>query len=155
MSDSASFEAFFRATEAGVRFALTASLGSDLGREAAAEGFAYAWQHWERIRQIENPAGFVFRVGLRKGRRMRPRTRIPVYATGSEDPREHYEPRLVWALGRLSRRQREAVLLVHGAGWSYRQAAALLSVTPATVQAHVRRGLIKLRADLGVDNVGP
>ncbi len=150
-TDDGSFEAFFRANEAGVRYALVASLGFETGREACAEAFAYAWENWPRVRAMENAAGYVFRVGQRRGRRARPM--LPLH--DADIPVEEnvaVEPALTEAIARLPRRQRQSVLLVHGAGWSIRQAAALLGVSAPTVQTHLARGLESLRRSLGVDD---
>jgi len=43
------------------------------------------------------------------------------------------------------------VLLVHGYHWTYREVAELLEVSVSTVQAHVDRGMSKLREALGVE----
>ncbi len=51
------FEAFFRDTEPKLRRALVATYGPDQGRDAAAEALAYAWEHWERLSKMANPAG--------------------------------------------------------------------------------------------------
>ncbi len=43
------FTEFARVLEPGLRRALTAGFGSEVGREAAAEALVYGWQHWERV----------------------------------------------------------------------------------------------------------
>jgi RNA polymerase sigma-70 factor (ECF subfamily) len=60
------------------------------------------------------------------------------------------EPRLPQALGRLSERQRVAVVLVHCLGWTQEEVADLLKISRGSVQTHVDRGLRRLRASLGV-----
>ena len=62
-----------------------------------------------------------------------------------------FEPALRPALERLSPRQRVAVVLVHGLGYTHKDAARLIGIRPATLQKHVERGMAKLRIDLGVD----
>ena len=54
---SAAFEEFFRETEPKLRRALVAAYGLEEGRDAAAEALAYAWEHWERLRDIANVPG--------------------------------------------------------------------------------------------------
>jgi RNA polymerase sigma factor (sigma-70 family) len=63
-----------------------------------------------------------------------------------------FEPGLEPALASLSRRQRQAVVLIHGYGYTQRETAALLGVSASSVQNHMERGLAKLRFALGVDN---
>ena len=60
------------------------------------------------------------------------------------------EPGLPGALARLSERQRVAVILVHSLGWSQTEAAELLGVSLGTVRTHLKRGLERLRSELGV-----
>lgn len=139
--------------EAPVRYALGASLGFEVGREACAEAFAYAWENWSRVREMHNPAGYVFRVGQRRGRRLRPMLSLREADLPMVQGPTVVEPALATAIAQLPERQRQSILLVHGAGWSIRQAANLLGVAPATVQSHLRRGLKSLRRSLGVDDV--
>jgi DNA-directed RNA polymerase specialized sigma24 family protein len=53
----------------------------------------------------------------------------------------------------LSEPQRVAVFLVHGFGYSVREVAELLDVTPSTVQRNADRALAGLRDSLGVSHV--
>jgi len=64
------FTDFVLANERRLRHALTAALGYDLGKDAAAEALAYGWEHWERVGAMENPIGYLFVVGRARGRRM-------------------------------------------------------------------------------------
>jgi hypothetical protein len=50
-----SFAAFVKETEPPLRHALV-GLGQDRGLEATAETLAYAFENWERIESMENPA---------------------------------------------------------------------------------------------------
>jgi RNA polymerase sigma factor (sigma-70 family) len=61
------------------------------------------------------------------------------------------EPALVPALKSLSARQRTAVVLVHGFGWTIREVAELTGTKVTTVQNHLERGLAKLRRALEGD----
>jgi RNA polymerase sigma factor (sigma-70 family) len=60
------------------------------------------------------------------------------------------EPELLPALAALTERQRVAVVLVHGFGWTHREVAELTDIAVTSVQNHVERGLEKLRAALEV-----
>jgi RNA polymerase sigma-70 factor (ECF subfamily) len=75
-----SFTEFVVGTETRLRHALTAAFGPERGREGAAEALAYGWEHWDRIGKMENPAGYLYRVGRDHARRMTPR-RVPVSQT--------------------------------------------------------------------------
>lgn len=51
----------------------------------------------------------------------------------------------------LTENQRTAVFLIHGFQWTYREAADVLGVSTSMVQAHVERGMTKLREGPGVE----
>ena len=54
--DEAEFESFLNQVEPGLRRALFSVLGVDRGREAtAAEALAWAWEHWRRVKRMDNP----------------------------------------------------------------------------------------------------
>lgn len=98
---------------------------------------------------MENPAGYLWAVGRNHALRQRRRRtlqlpEVPVHAM------PWVEPDLPVALGRLSDRERAAVVLVHGVGWSYAEVADLFGIGKSTVQKHVDRGMGKLRRRLGV-----
>ena len=65
-------------------------------------------------------------------------------------PEPMVEPGLGEALGRLTDRQRAAVVLVHGYGWTMREVAELNGSKVTSVQNHLERGLSKLRRALEV-----
>ena len=142
------FTEFFEQTEPKLRNALVAAYGVETGTEAACEALAFAWEHWDRVRSMDNPIGYLFRVGRSKSRRFRRRPPLPVVRPSN--PLPWVEPALPKALGRLSQRQRVAVILVHSLGWTYAETADLLGVSIGTVETHVQRGLGRLRRSLGV-----
>jgi DNA-directed RNA polymerase specialized sigma24 family protein len=143
-ADETEFRAFFSVAEPRLRRALVAAYGPERGREAAAEGLAFAWEHWDELRTMNNPIGYLYRVGQS---RTRPRKSRAVF--GRPDAGELWvEPGLAGALAQLSDRQRVAVVLVHGFGWSLREVADLTGTAPTTIQNHVARGLARLRAAL-------
>jgi RNA polymerase sigma factor (sigma-70 family) len=143
------FTIFVDAHEAGLRSALTASLGWDLGREAAAEAFAYGWENWERVSQMRNPVGYLYRVGRNKGRRMRPRQPI-AFPPPTAVAEPWIEPGLPAALAALPERQRVVVWMLHSMDLSMSQVASLLGITKSSVQRHAERGMASLRSKMGV-----
>ena len=141
-----SFTSFVRETEPKLRAALVARFGTERGREATAEALAYGWEHWERIRPMHNPAGYLYRVGQHTGFRRPRRTTFPEIPHHS-DPA--VEPGLPKALARLSPRQRTAVVLVNCYAWTPVEVAEFLDVSVSTVRNHLDRGMRRLRATLG------
>ena len=142
-----SFTSFVRETEPKLRAALVAYFGTDRGREATAEALAYGWEHWERIRHMENLAGYLYRVGQHTGFRKPRRVLFPEAKYQSAPV---VEPALPKAMARLSPRQRTAVVLVHCYEWTPVEVAGLLDVSVSTVRNHLDRGMKKLRAILEV-----
>lgn len=148
MGERVEFRAFVEEVEPRLRSSLVALCGPERAREAVQEALIYAWEHWERVRQMTNPAGYLYRVA-----RSRIRWRRPVrllFAADDETRIPEVEPALNGALGRLTERQRVVVLLVEGADWTYDEVAQLLDVSVSTVRKHLSRGLDRLRTQLGV-----
>jgi RNA polymerase sigma-70 factor (ECF subfamily) len=142
-----SFTAFVKETEPRLRHALVAAFGQDRGLEATAVALAYAFEHWDRIENMENPAGYLYRVG--KSRVPFERIR-PSFAPVPVEQTPNIEPGLPAALRRLSEKQRVAVVMIHAYGWSREETASLMGLSMSTVDTHLQRGLSKLRRGLGV-----
>ena len=145
------FTEFFVEVEPRLRYALTASLGVDLGGEATAEALAYGWEHWGRVGRMDNPAGYLYRVGRSRGRSLR--RRFSSLPPVREVSLPWVEVGLPAALAELSERQRVAVILVHSLGWTQTEVGELLGVSQGAVRTHLERGLKRLREKLGVTNV--
>ncbi len=137
-----------RAEEPRIQRALSAGYGPEIGREATLEAFEYGWEHWNRIQDMSNPAGYLYRVGSRCATRLR-RNRESMLLT-AEVPSEWdpwVEPGLDGALDQLTSAQRTVVVLIHGFGWTYQEVSELLGVRRSTVQRHADRALSKLRSE--------
>jgi len=98
---------------------------------------------------MENPAGYLYRVGRSRTTSGR---RLPSFVPVPADRLPEVEPGLPAALGGLSDKQRVAVVMVHGYGWPRQETADMLEVTVSTLDTHLQRGLAKLRNALGVDS---
>ena len=144
------FVEFVEANESRLRHALTAALGFEAGKEAAAEALAYGWEHWDRVEAMGNPVGYLYTVGRSKGRKLLSWAR-PVFPSIPEDRTPWFEPGLPDALAALPQRERTGVLLLHGYGWHMTEVAETLGVSKSTVQTHAERGMRKLRRKLGVE----
>lgn len=144
------FESFFVENEPAIRRALAARFGNEIGRDSTAEAFAVAWCTWDRVADMKNPAGYVYRIAdrwaLRQTRRESPAT---INEEAVED--SYRDPELAAAVKQLSPRQREAVVLVKGLGMTYQEAAELIGCSRSSLQKHVERGLSSLRKTLEVN----
>lgn len=143
-----SYADFVQEAEPRLRRALVARYGSDLGRELTAAALAYGWENWLRLAAMDNPIGYLYRVGQSKSRRwLRPKPSFPAPANVGLP---WVEPGLPGALRSLTANQRQAVVLVHGYGYTHAEVSELLGLSRSTVQNHVERGLKKLRSELEV-----
>ena len=156
-ADVESFTVFVGRYQPMLRNALIAVTGPDLAGDAVNEALLYCWQRWDQVRGMENPGGYLWSVGRSKGRDLlrkrrrgdRVRPVLPlVPAAGSP----WVEPALPEALAHLSERQRVAVFLIHGFGWTHSEVAEFLGLSVSTVQKHAERGLAKLQRALGAQS---
>ncbi|GAA1605238.1 RNA polymerase sigma factor [Actinoplanes couchii] len=151
------FEAFYRANADRVYRALAVTLRSDdLAAEAVSEAMARACARWPTVSRLDNPAGWVFRVGLnwatswwRKVRRERPpadeadhpRSRPPDTAVGARD-----------ALAKLPESQRAVITCRVLLELTTAETAAALRITEGTVKSRLSRGLAALRHELNSED---
>lgn len=141
------FAEFVVEAEPRLRRALIAVWGSELGREATVDALVYGWLNWDRVRNMANPIGYLYRVGRNS---VRPRKPVPVFEDQVTFQDPWVEPELEKSLRGLSEPQRVAVTLHHCFEWTYEEIADLLDVAVSTVRNHLNRGMRKLRVALGV-----
>lgn len=147
------FERFFRDAEPRLRAAFVARYGPSTGRAVTVDALSYAWEHWQRLASMDNPMGYLYRVG-QSASRSYSTVELPWQHTATRvDDNAEFVPELAPALAGLPEQQRVVVVLVHGLGWTHRDTAELLEVSPSTVQTHVERALASLRAALEVTDV--
>jgi DNA-directed RNA polymerase specialized sigma24 family protein len=144
-----SFSEWAALCEPKLRHALTASFGSQLGKDAAADALAHVWEHWSEVRLKDNPLGYAYGVGRNMARRGA--RRRPVFLPVVSERLPTVEPRLPEAIARLPERQRVVITLVYGYEWTLSEVADLLGTAKTTVQNHAERGLAGLRKSLGVE----
>ncbi len=138
------FERFAALAETKLRRAYIAAYGTDRAAEATAEALAWAWEHRERLAAMENPVGYLYRVGQSRTRPRKHPLLPPPAALGVPD----VEPRLIEELASLPERQRVAVWLVHACEWTHREVGEALDISTSAVSTHVARGTERLRARL-------
>lgn len=145
------FTDFVTANEASLRRALIAAVGGEAGREAARDALAYGWEHWARVKEMDNPIGYLYRVGVRRARRAG-RRRWVLFDDGAPREMPDIEPGLIPALGSLSERQRTVVVMVHCFQMSLAEVGEVLGIGKTSVQNHLARGIARLRKKMGVEN---
>jgi DNA-directed RNA polymerase specialized sigma24 family protein len=141
--------AFVEGNRDRLRQAFIARFGVEVGCEATSDALAYAFEHWPRVSLMENPVGYLFRVGQSSARRQfrwsRPISLPP--PTSGRVP--EIEPGLAKALVKLSHERRVIVLLVHAHDWTYHAVAGFLDISVVKVRNELHRGLQQLRNELG------
>jgi RNA polymerase sigma-70 factor (ECF subfamily) len=144
------FDGFFVRHHAEIVRALSLTLGdAEFGRDAAAEGFARALQRWSTVSTYENPAGWVYRVGLnwaRSRRRKFRRERVGLIVDGPSPSVTPRDAALIEALRQLSIEHRTVVVGKFYLDWSEAQLAAALDIAPGTVKSRLSRALTQLAA---------
>lgn len=145
------FTDFYRVSWPGIARALSLALGDhDLGVEATDEGMARAYPRWDKLRHYDNPAGWVYRVGLNWARSYHRRLarRLPFAHPESADPAPVDDPVVRRALMELPLRLRTVVVCRLLLDWSVADTAAALGVRPGTVQSRLHRALQSLQTSL-------
>ncbi len=134
------------------------------GDEAAAEdvtqdAFVKAYQALDSFRGEASLETWFYRILVRQAHNYR-RWRAVRTLWQRESEEEFPDPtstvqgdpglrrRIAHALDQLSRRQREAFILVHLEGFTVQECADFLGKPSGTVKSHLHRALVKLRAEL-------
>jgi len=141
------FSAFVCDVEPRLRRALVGVVGADRAPDAVAEALTWAWENWARVRAMQNPAGYLYRVARSHGRVRPPKKPTFIAETARSLP--DVEPALPSALQALPERQRTVVWLIYACEWSYAEVAEALDISASAVGTHARRGLRSLRSQLG------
>lgn len=147
-------EAFVRSLYPRVRGLLHLHTGDpDLAADLTQETLARVWARWPRVRRLTSPQAYTFRIALNLSAswfRRRARERRATARLGgdgvAEPPTSADQLAVREAVLRLSRRQREVVLLRYFAGLSVDETAGALRCAPGTVMTHTHRALAHLRA---------
>jgi len=138
---AASFEEFFRAEQLRLHRVLFAITGSqpeveDIGQEA----FLRLWERWDRVNQMDDPAGYLHRTAIRFPRSF-PKIRARLETCCARFAAAGRIRRVRGTFGRgvgarlASPRQRAAIVLTEALGYSADEAGKLLGIKGSTVRA--------------------
>lgn len=148
----ADFSSFYAVEWQGVFRPLAVILRDvDLAHEATDEAMTRAYQHWRRVRRMNNPSGWVYRVALNWSRTQLRRRAVAarLLPHRKQDLREPMvEPGLAAALAQLPLPQREVVVLRYVLDWSESEIAAALGIPRGTVKSRLHRALAHLREEM-------
>jgi RNA polymerase sigma factor (sigma-70 family) len=153
------FEAFFESESSRLFRAARLLTGShEEAEELCQEAFFKVWQRWDRVGTMDNPAGYLYRTALNDYRKWHRRAllkaRQVLRPTSPEDPQLTIEARDTFArwLGRLTPRQRSAVVLTAWLGFSTEHAADAMQVKPGTIHVLLSQARSSLKEAVRPDH---
>lgn len=145
------FAAFYRDAYQRVARALAYTLGdTDLAAEATDEAMARAYLHWHAVHAYDNPAGWVYRVGLNWARSLHRRLsrRLPFRPVTEVSQPPVPDPAVAKALRQLDEKYRSVVVCRLLLDWSVEETADALQLRPGTVKSRLHRSLQILQTKL-------
>jgi len=119
--------------------------------EVAQDAFVRVWERWDRVKRMDDPAGFLFRTALNRWFQVHRRAARAArrFAGPSRviDPLEEVDDRDVLArrLLKLPARQRAAVVLTEFLGYDSKDAARVMGIRPGTIRRLASIGRATLR----------
>ena len=118
--------------------------------ELAQDAFVKVCERWDRVRVMENPAGYLYRIAVNARTSALRRLRV---AARSILPLRQADPisdtderdRIRRALATLPTGQREALVLIEWVGLSDLEAARVLGISPGAVRVRLSRAKAAVR----------
>ena len=154
-TDQLAFHDFYAGSRDRVGRALAVTLGdTDLAADCVDEAMARAYQRWSNVSRMDNPSGWVYRVGLNLARsrirRLTRRRRLPASdGAAAEVPEpDMIEPAILRALGALPVDHRSVVVCRLLLGWSEAETARALDIRPGTAKSRLHRATSTLAEQL-------
>lgn len=150
--DGSAFSGFYRTHWQGIARGLALTLGDpDLAAEATDEAMARAYPRWATLQHYDNPAGWVYRVGLNWARSYHRRASrlLPFGPRAVTDLDTVADPAIRSALLDLDVKQRAVVVCRLLLDWSVDETASALEISPGTVKSRLHRALQNLERSLG------
>jgi RNA polymerase sigma-70 factor (ECF subfamily) len=147
-----SFEEFFEREKEGLYRALClVTRNRHEAEELTQDAFVRVLERWDRVREMEDPRGYLYRTAMNAFRSAYRRAVLaakrsigatrPDDAIGAVDARDA----AVRALASLSPRQRAAVVLTDLLGYPSEEAARMLGIRASTVRMHASRAHAALK----------
>ena len=152
---AATFEDFFEAERTPLFRALCLITG-DPGEaeEIAQDAFLRLWERWDRVRDMDHRAGYLYRSAMNgfrsRRRRLARAARFALVPHREADAFEQSDLRdsVLRALDKLARRQRAAGVLTDLLGYGSAEAGRLLGVKATTVRTLAAEARATLRNEL-------
>lgn len=156
LTEARRFEEFFEAESRTLYRRLCLVTGNrHEAEEVMQDAFISVLERWDRVSRMENPTGYLYRTAFHEVHKRSRRAarsvrhfalmRPEVDDFAAADDREVVRR----ALGKLSRRQRVAVVLTELLGYSSEEAGAIMGARPVTVRVLASQGRATMRQMLG------
>lgn len=149
------FELWYRTTHPTLVRALLFQCNGDVdvASDAVDEAMVRAYERWSRVHTMESPEAWTYRVAVNLVRRYHRRRGGERAALARTQPVPEWvaaeEPSSVWwAVSRLDRREREAIVLRYVVGLSEAEVAVALGVRVGTASSLLSRARRSLRVAL-------
>ncbi len=119
------------------------------------EALLSVWERWDRVGTMDDPEGYLYRTAFNAFRRRRRRAALAVKRAvrlaPAPDRFGEVETRdvVVRALGSLTPRQREAVVLTELLDYPSEEAASIMGISSSTVRVLASQGRERLRQTVG------
>lgn len=150
------FESLFEREQRRLHGALCVLTGNPHeAEELAQDAFVRVWERWDRVQLMADPTGYLYRTAMNayrsRYRRALLALRVQITSREPADSLSVIEDRdaVVRRLGRLTRGQRVAVVLVDLLEFTSDEAASILRSTPGAVRTQASRGRAALRQTEG------
>lgn len=151
-----SFEDFFRAEHAHLFRALCLVTGSrQEAEEVMQDAFMKVFERWDRVANMEDPRGFLYRVAMNAFRsRYRSAVRAMRRTVAASEPDDAFaavEDRdaVIRALKQLIPQQRAAIVLTSLLEYSSEEAGRMLGMKASTVRVLATRARAAMRESVG------
>lgn len=154
------FEDFFREHSPNLYARLCLITGNRAeAEELSQDAFLKVWERWDRVADMEEPVGYLYRTAMNLFRKRYRRTLLALRKTVSAELRRDEfamaEDRsaVARALLELAPRQRAALVLTELIGFTSEEAGRMLGVRAGTVRALASQGRAAMKQQLEDDDV--
>lgn len=156
---SSTFEAFYQAEARTLFRRLWLVTGNRAeAEEVMQDAFLNVWERWDRVGEMDDPVGYLYRTAMNLFRKRYRRTMLAVRRTvGLAPPNDDFsdaDDRQVvrHVLATLPPRQRAALVLTEMLGFTSKEAGDALGVTDATIRSLTRHARDAFRTVMEVDD---
>jgi RNA polymerase sigma-70 factor, ECF subfamily len=152
----APFEEFFAAESQTLFRRLCLVTGNPAeAEELMQDAFLRVWERWDRVGQMSDPTGYLYRTAMNLFRKRYRRAKLALRRTVRPGPaadglaEAEARTEVADALASLPPRQRAALVMTDLLGFTSAEAAEVLGIRPGTVRALSSQARAALRATMG------